>query len=320
MKDRLFEVFRDLVNRRDGELATLLGVSPVPVRHRAKASQDIPGLTHMVIINKEFDVTRADILEELQMMLSDPNCDKKKVLDKLSEKLSWEGIGELFCFLMQQDGSWDTVSRELKKKKWEDYSMEQPHYTIEVEKRKESGSNTIGDFDVNLIDGDGGKKTIKFDTQLDKVVYVWFLLHPRQQMTILNLWEVTQRKIDAQENDMIQMSRVLYSLLNKVVNSRIVENWTNFSNEFRKMKSRINKNVEDAWRELGGKGQPGWYWIEGTKDKNPNHKDSLYHVNLYSDHIVFNPVKRDFDDLTRFRMKAGHYPSVPEDKKKDKKK
>lgn len=315
MKDRLFEVFCDLVNRRDGELATLFGVSPVPVRHRAKASQNIPGLTHMVIINKDFDVTRADILDELQKMLSDPNCDKKKVLDKLSEKLSWQGIGELFYLLMQRNGSLDTVAGELKNPKWEDYSMEKPHYTIEVEKRKESGSNTIGDFDVNLVDKQYGVKTIKFDTQLDKVVYVWFLLHPRKQMTIMNLWEVTQRKIDAQENDMIQMSRVLYSLLNKVVNSRIIENWTNFSNEFRKMKSRINKNVEDAWRELGGKGRPGWYWIEGTKDKNPNHKDSQYHVNLDPDHIVFKPVGRDFDKLTRFRVEAGHYPSVDEDSK-----
>ena len=188
MEDRIFEVFRDLVNRRDGELARLLGVSPVPVRHRAKASQGIPGAINMVIVNKGFDVTRADILEELQMMLNNPNCDKKEVLDKLSEKLSWQGIGELFYFLMKQDGSLKVVAGELENKVWEDYSMELPHYTIEVEKRKESGSNTIGDFDVNLVDKQFGVKTIKFDTQLDKVVYVWFLLHPRQQMTIEKLW------------------------------------------------------------------------------------------------------------------------------------
>ena len=44
MEDRIFDLFRELVNGRDGELARLLGVSRVPVRRRASSSSSsIPG-------------------------------------------------------------------------------------------------------------------------------------------------------------------------------------------------------------------------------------------------------------------------------------
>ena len=306
MEDRIFDLFRELVNGRDGELARLLGVSRVPVRRRASSSSSsIPGLIHMVTVNSDFTSTRRDILDELESMMADPNCDKKAILDKLGEKLSWQGIAELFYFLLKRDGSLDDVSNELSKDRWENYSMEKPHYKIKIVKRDDSGHNTIGDFDVNLYDGQGGVANIRFGTQLDKVLYVWFLLHPRQQMTIEDLWKEIYDKNPDVERSIIRMSRLMYTELNTIIGKELVRDKMRFANEFRKIKSRINTNIKAAWEEIGSMGRPEWYTLEGNENRNPNMKDSLYHVNLYQDSIIFDVQ----DGLTDFRKEAG-YPSV----------
>lgn len=311
MEDRIFNLFRELVNRRDGELARLLGVSRVPVRHRASSSGlSIPGLTHMVTVNTSFTSTRRDILDELKSMMDDPFCDKKAILDKLGEKLSWQGIAELFYILMKRDGSLVDVSDELLDERWENYSMEKPHYKIKVAKRNDSGHNTIGDFDVNLFDGQGGVVTIKFGTQLDKVLYMWFLLHPRQQMTIDDLWKEIYDENSEVERPIIRMSRLMYTELNTIIGRDIVRNRKMFNDEFRKIKSRINTNIKAAWEQIGSMGRPEWYTLEGNLNKNPNKKDSLYHINLYPDSIIFYAQ----EGLTGFRKEAG-YPSVDENEK-----
>ena len=303
-EDQIFNVFRDMVNRRDEELCRLLGVSRHPVRPRSQPSSPrIPGLIEMVTVNTPFETTKKDILEELRELMTNPKTNKEEVLNKLGKKLSWQGMAELFYLLMRREGAINEVEKELES--WEDYSMEQPHYRIKVVKRPYHGCNSIGKYDVMLIDrnlDDRNGKMIEFKTRLEKTLYVWFLLHPRQQMTIDDLWE----EMRDDNKKIMEVAKLIYGDLHKIKGTTATSNKQSFSGQFRKLKSRINTAINDAWESGGRKGRTEWYTIQGTENKNPNFKDSIYHMNLLEDLISF-----DNQEFFSFRKGTG-YPEVQE--------
>ena len=185
-----------------------------------------------------------------------------------------------------------------------------------------------GYFDVCLVSPDGQTKTINFRYGRDKVLYTWFLLHPRQFMTKEAIWcpdDPTKTAFNNQH--LMDMSKMMYPeeennpLINYIENrnwknkgaSRDKRTLINFKDDFSMIKRNINAFVKQAWMELGGEGNEVWYTI-AKRDPVP----SRYLIELDGKSISFiNKNQPDSTDaipsnrkLTSCRMEEGKYQEV----------
>lgn len=195
-----------------------------------------------------------------------------------------------------------------------------------------------GYYNVCLVSPNGQTKEINFRYGRDKVLYTWFLLHPRQFMTKEAIWcpdDPTKTAFNNQH--LMDMSKMMYpeEENNPLINYIENRNWKNkdasrdkrtlidFKQNFSMIKRNINAYVRQAWMELGGDGGDVWYTVQEefeTTDQIAKRKTvpSRYLINLDGANISYiNKNQPDSNDsipidrkLTSCRMPEGKYQKV----------
>ena len=191
-----------------------------------------------------------------------------------------------------------------------------------------------GYYNVGLVSPDGQTKVINFRYGRDKVLYTWFLLHPRQFMTKEAIWcpDDPIRTAFANQN-LMDMSKKMYPQddNNPLINYIQNKNWkkgisggnrtlVDFKQDFSQRKWNINAYVKQAWMELGGEGDDFWYTVQ-EEFETPDHiakrktVPSRYLIKLDDANISYINKNQQKDipskfDLTSCRMEEGKYDKV----------
>jgi len=323
MQDKIFETFQRLLEDRDPELMKILKADrepSIPVRSRQRPGNQGGlgfGVIHMVTIQRDFDTVREDIVSKLQRLQNDPNCNKGDILKELSNDIGWQGVGQLFLYLLKERGSEDLIPSD---NQLELHSARKPQYGIKVIPYKDYGSGRLGYFDVVMYDcaDENIQTSIDFETQIQKVLYVWFLLHPRQKIQLYDFEKIILD--NGQYPQLLNLAKSLYKeggkFAKRYFSSGNVEGRKYFLKDFNSLKSNIATHVENAWKKIGGRGIVEWYTIQSEGKREANENSMSYFINLLPGKIKFTPCRIKYGqgagtiDLEKCRMGQGLFPSI----------
>lgn len=322
MEERLIEAFRRLFKEHNAELKEIInGANNSVIRRYFRPSQrqmDLSLSTLGMVIANPFaspnvpNQTRQDILNKIEDILN--SGDAVSALNELASVLDDKGLGKLFRLILRDAQEKGRIENLLESEEWESHSKAKAHYYIEIERLDEVKRGNVGRFNINLCASEK-KETIDFENKIHKVIYLWFLLHPRQLMTKKNIWNPDFGYYFC--NDKLEeLSKLMYpegfsinSFANKYIGTGA--SWEDFNKDFPHIKTRIMAVVEQVWKKLGGQGLLEWYTIqekyEGTNQKKEE-SESAYLLNLDSSHIVFSNC--DKYDPRKCRMPQGTYQQI----------
>jgi hypothetical protein len=322
MQDKVFETFQRLLKNQDPELMKILKAdreSPIPVRLRQRSDNKLslgPNVIQMVTVTRSFDSVRVDISTKLQRLLNDPNCNKGDVLKELSNDIGWQGMAQLFHHLLSVMEPADLIASD---KQLELYSAGKPQYGIKVVPYGDYRNGKGGYFHVVMYDcaDENIEASINFETQIQKVLYVWFLLHPRQKMTFDDFDKLIREK----DAHLPELAKGLYKMggnfAQKYLEPKDPLGREKLLKDFNSVKSNIASWIKKAWEEIGGRGILEWYTIQSEGKREANENSMSYFINLFPDNIKFPPCRistygrvTDTIDLEKCRMNQGTYPSI----------
>ena len=321
MQDEVFETFRRLVKERNPELMKILNVDReplIPVRMRpstTRSTSKIPGVIQMVTVSRDFAEVQVGISEKLGILLSSEDANKSQILKELSDEIGWEGIAQLFQCLLKNTGAVDdVVMADLEK-----HSAGKPQYGIKVVPYGCYQSGKGGYFEVVMYDceDETNNTPIDFETQIQKVLYVWFLLHPRQKMTLDDFEKLIREKDD----HFADFAESMYKMGGKFAQRYLVHQddtgRQRFTKEFNSLKSNIANHIMIAWKKIGGRGILDWYTIQSVGKREANENSMSYFINLFPENIIFQPCPvmgygrlSGTIDLENCRMPDGKFPLV----------
>lgn len=326
MEERLFEKFLELIEKRDEEIGHILGYSKFEHLYRIGRLPRLGG-----------DLPKGENEDETKELLRKRYANK--ILNGLQRrKRAGASKSDFENHLNRLYPECDIIELTVYLFKCVKPSTSQAcSYTIKVmyDGYVIPTAYSGGYFDVCLVSPDGQTKTINFRYGRDKVLYTWFLLHPRLFMTKETIWcpdDPTRTAFNNQH--LMEMSKMMYpeEEYNPLINYIEKRSWKNkdasgdkrtlidFKKNFSMIKRNINAYVRKAWMELGGEGDDFWYTVQ-EEFETPDHiairktVSSRYLINLDGDNISFiNKNQPDSTDaipsnrkLTSCRMEEGKY-------------
>ena len=329
MEERLFQKFLELIEKRDEEIGYILGYSWFEYLYRLGKFPEL-----------RRDLSKGENDDEIRELL------RKRYANRILDRLqNMERTGatksDFDDYLNGHYPECDVIELTVYLFKCVKPSTSQAcNYTIQVmyDGYVIPTAYSGGYFDVCLVSPDGQTKVIKFRYGRDKVLYTWFLLHPRQFMTKEAIWcpdDPTRTAFNNQH--LMEMSKMMYPKVeyNPLINYIENRSWKNkdasrdkrtlidFKQNFSMIKRNINAYVRQAWVELGGDGGDVWYTVQEefeTTDQIAKRKTvpSRYLINLDGANISYiNKNQPDSTDaipsnrkLTSCRMEEGKYQEV----------
>lgn len=319
MEERLFQKFLELIEKRDEEIGYILGYSWFEYLYRFEKSPEL-----------RRDLSKGENDDEIRELL------RKRYANRILDRLqNMERTGatksDFDDYLNGHYPECDVIELTVYLFKLVKPSTSQAcSYTIKVmyDGYVIPTAYSGGYYNVCLVSPNGQTKEINFRYGRDKVLYTWFLLHPRQFMTKEAIWcpdDPTKTAFNNQH--LMDMSKMMYPeeennpLINYIENrnwknkgaSRDKRTLINFKDDFSMIKRNINAFVKQAWMELGGEGNEVWYTI-AKREPVP----SRYLIELDGKSISFiNKNQPDSTDsipsnrkLTSCRMPKGKYQAV----------
>ena len=293
MQDYIIETLRKLLKERDPELIKILlnadrdSSTPVRIRRHIPPkpiSQQSDPLLKMVIPLPTVDedlITKGNAISVLDSMLeklegkgeeAKKPVDKGEMLEKLKDLYGWQGVARMFYLLLERAGK-DVLTNDTEI--W-NMSARRPQYKIIIKENSEYGSGVIGSYRVFFSDGENEDEEIRFISSKHKIIYVWFLLHPRQLMTINQIVS----GVEHQPDSMKSVNQLLYKKEYKL----------SCNDNYTQIVSHIGRAVKTAWENKGARGSLDWYTIQGgekgkqveTKDNDAKQKPDYirYYLNL----------------------------------------
>ena len=319
MEERLFQKFLELIEKRDEEIGYILGYSWFEHLYRIGRLPRLGG-----------DLPKGENEDETKELLRKRYANR--ILNGLQRRKSaGASKSEFENHLNRYYPKCDVIELTVYLFKLVKPSTSQAcSYTIKVmyDGYVIPTAYSGGYYNVCLVSPNGQTKVINFRYGRDKVLYTWFLLHPRQFMTKEAIWcpdDPTKTAFNNQH--LMDMSKMMYPeeennpLINYIENrnwknkgaSRDKRTLINFKDDFSMIKRNINAFVKQAWMELGGEGNEVWYTI-AKREPVP----SRYLIELDGKSISFinknQPNSTDSipsnRNLTSCRMPKGKYQAV----------
>lgn len=329
MEERLFQKFLELIEKRDEEIGYILGYSWFEYLYRF---EKFPELRR--------DLSKGENDDEIRELL------RKRYANRILDRLqNMERTGatksDFDDYLNGHYPECDVIELTVYLFKLVKPSTSQAcSYTIQVmyDGYVIPTAYSGGYYNVCLVSPNGQTKEINFRYGRDKVLYTWFLLHPRQFMTKEAIWCPDDPTRNAFNNQhLMEMSKMMYPKVeyNPLINYIENRSWKNkdasrgkrtlidFKQSFSMIKRNINAYARQAWMELGGDGGDVWYTVQEefeTPDQIAKRKTvpSRYLINLDGANISYInknqpdstgsiPIDRK---LTSCRMPEGKYQKV----------
>ena len=330
MEERLIETLRRLVTEHDVELAEMLRNSDKMAEERDRLlnsllqnnnhstesrNQDF-GLGMVVMGMHSLRQSKRDSLNKLRELVQQ-NASYAELNSFLNNRLTSETKNKLIIYLTKQLGQQACIT-ELSD---EDVSAE---IKISYDKKWTSSPNSHGPYQIELVIN-GEHMPLSFKYKLDKLIYMWFLLHPGQLMTKRGIWCPDDDMHNAFANEQLKkLAGLMFPekckdpLLEHTENSDADRNWKydDFKDQFSGIKTRIHNMIE---KKLNGKADSVMFDIQEenqTPGKKGNRKadntQSRYLINLDEKDIKFPEFKvgHKHKDLTQCRMPKGTYQEV----------
>lgn len=330
MEERLIETLRRLVTEHDVELAEML-------RNSDKMAEERDRLLNSLLQNNNHSTESRNLDFGLRMVVRGMDSlrqSKRDSLNKLIElvqqnasyadlnsflntSLTSEIKNKLIIYLTKKFGqqagitelSDEVVTAEIK---------------ISYDKKWTSSLNSHGPYQIELVINNEDVP-LSFEYKLDKLIYMWFLLHPGQLMTKRGIWCPDDKMHNAFANEQLKkLAGLMFPencknpLLEHTENSDAEKNWKydDFDDKFSGIKTRIHNMIE---KKLNGKADSVMFDIQEenqTPGKKGNRKadntQSRYLINLDEKDIKFPEFKvgHKHKDLTQCRMPKGTYQEV----------
>lgn len=330
MEERLIETLRRLVTEHDVELAEMLRNSDKMAEERDRLLNSLLqnnnhstesrnldfGLRMVVRGMDSLRQSKRDSLNKLRELVQQ-NASYAELNSFLNNRLTSETKNKLIIYLIKQLGQQACIT-ELSD---EDVSAE---IKISYDKKWTSRPNSHGPYQIELVIN-GEHMPLSFEYKLDKLIYMWFLLHPGQLMTKRGIWCPDNELNNAFANEQLKkLAGLMFPencknpLLEHTANSDLDKNWKyeNFDKQFFGIKGRIHKMIDE---KLNGRVDSVMFDIQeeeqtpGNKgSRKADNKPSCYLINLDKNNIIFPKfeVGHKHKDLTQCRMPKGTYQEV----------
>jgi hypothetical protein len=316
MQDIEFELFRRLFENRDPELMEILNEgddSPVAAFQDQPSTPCQPvgfGAFGFLLQNTSVSDTKRSVIDQLQQMMDD-NCNEGEIMQELEKLCGKQGVAKILQLLIRQIG---LESLEGNDDLWE-MSAQQPQYHIEIRENKDFQNGVDGVCQIVMCDHkDHKEQVIRFTSGLQKAIYIWMLLHPRQAMTRAQINKGLKHQIAGSNGKLVSFYEMLYGVESKEVTAE----------DFTQLFAHIKRALNTTWKNLNSKGDLKWYTIERCPDNlakvTPDAKNEdvhHYYINLPSNYItIIEERNRSYSysiDNTRegdFRMPEGTYPPI----------
>ncbi len=330
MEERLIETLRRLVTEHDVELAEMLRNSDKMAEERDRLLNSLLqnnnhstesrnldfGLSMVVRGMDSLRQSKRDSLNKLRELVQQ-NASYAKLNSFLNNRLTSETKNKLIIYLIKQLGQ-QTCITELSDE------VVTAEIMISYDKKWTSRPNSHGPYQIELVIN-GEHMPLSFEYKLDKLIYMWFLLHPGQLMTKRGIWCPDNELNNAFANEQLKkLAGLMFPencknpLLEHTENSDADKNWKyeNFDKQFSGIKTRIHNMIE---KKLNGKADSVMFDIQeeeqtpGNKgSRKADNKPSRYLINLDKNNIIFPKfeVGHKHKDLTQCRMPKGTYQEV----------
>lgn len=302
MQDIIFETFRRLFENRDPELMNLLEPSaPMPSAF---------GAFGFLIQNTSVSDTKRSAIDQLQRMMEE-NCNEREIMQQLEELCGKQGVAKILQLLIRQIG---VDSLEDNDDLWE-ISAQQPQYRIEIRENKDFQYGVDGVCQIVMCDKkDNQEQIVHFTSGLQKAIYIWMLLHPRQALTRTQINKGLKHLVTGSNGKSISFYEMLYGMESKDLAAE----------DFTQLFAHIKRALNTAWKNLDSKGNLKWYTIERNPDdltkidpKTENLDIHHYYINLPSDDIIIieeqnRSYSHSIGNIREgdFRMPEGTYPPI----------
>lgn len=330
MEERLIETLRRLVTEHDVELAEMLRNSDKMAEerdrllnsllqnnnHRTKSRNQDFGLGMVVMGMHSLRQSKRDSLNELRELVQQ-NASYAKLNNFLNSRLTSETKNELIIYLAKQLAQHACIT---------ELSDEDVTVKIEISYNYKwmSSRNSHGPYQIKLVINNEDVP-LSFEYKLDKLIYMWFLLHPRQLMTKRDIWCPDNEMNNAFANEQLKkLADLMFPencknpILEHTGNTEAHKNWKykDFDGKFSGIKGRIHKMIEE---KLNGKADSVMFDIqekEQTPEKKASRKadntPSRYLINLDEKNITFSKFEpgHEHKDLEQCRMPEGKYQKV----------
>ena len=329
MEEKLIETLRGLVTEHDVELAEMLRNSDKMAEerdrlfnsllqnnnHSTKSRNKDLGLGMVVMGMHSLRQSKRDSLNKL-VELVQQNASYADLNNFLNTSLTSEIKNKLIIYLAQQlaqqtcitELSDEVVTAEIK---------------INYHTGWKPGRNSHGPYQIELVINNEDVP-LSFKNKIDQLIYMWFLLHPRQLMTKRGIWCPDDEMHNAFANEQLKkLAGLMFPencknpILEYTANSEVDKNWKydDFNKKFSGIKNRIHKMIEE---KLNGEADSVMFDIqekEQTPEKKASRKadntPSRYLINLDEINIKFHSLPRGHEhDLKSCRMPKGKYQEV----------
>ena len=329
MEERLIETLRRLVTEHDVELAEMLRNCDMMAEERDRLNSLLQNSNHSTKSrNQDFGLgmvvmgmhslrqSKRDSLNELRELMQQ-NAGYAELNSFLNSRLTSETKNKLIIYLAKQlaqhacitELSDEVVTAEIK---------------ISYDKKWTSSPNSHGPYQIELVIN-GEHMPLSFKYKLDKLIYIWFLLHPRQLMTKRSIWCLDNEMNNAFANEQLKkLADLMFPencknpIFEHTGNTEAHKNWKykDFDGKFSGIKGRIHNMIEE---KLNGKADSVMFDIqekEQTLEKKVSRKadntPSRYLINLDEKYITSLPFPKGHEhkDLTQCRMPKGTYKEV----------
>ena len=330
MEERLIETLRRLVTEHDVELAEMLRNSDIMAEerdrlfnsllqnnnHSTKSRNQDFGLGMVVKGMHSPHSYRRDSLDKLRELVQQ-NASDDELNSFLNSRLTSETKNKLIIYLAKQLAQQACIT-ELSD---EDVTIK---IEISYDNRWKTGRNSKGPYQIKLVINKEDVP-LSFKYKIDQLIYMWFLLHPRQLMTKRGIWCPDNDMNNAFANERLKkLADLIFPedcknpISEHTENSDEDNNWkyVDFDKKFSGIKNRIHNMIEE---KLNGKADSVIFDIQEEKQtpekkasRKADNTPSCYLINLDEKNITFLSFKlgHEHKDLTHCRMPKGTYKEV----------
>ena len=310
MEERLIEVFCKLLKEGDRKLTEILWNDKNMVEERRQNS-----FIGMVVMGMSQPChSRRDSLNELREMVK-RNASLNEINRFLNSRLTSETKNDMIIFLAQHasipESSDDDVTIPVK-------------IQVIYDNKWISTPNSFGPYEILLSFSDEDFIPIYFRYKIEKLIYMWFLLHPRQLMTKRGIWcpdNDTPTNIAFANERLRKLADLMFpeNCKNPIrehtketpeeeTEGRIIWDYNDFDTRFSGIKNGIHRVIEDY---LNGMISTYYFDIQEENEtpgrkasKRADNAPSRYLINLRKEDIIFPHFTKGHEhkDLTQCRM------------------
>jgi len=260
MKEILFTIFHRLAQQEDEELEEIFRTE-----RPQKVVSSIPNNLHEFIINeKPISYQEAQVKAAVIFDLMLKCEDEMVAFNTLKKELTPQGLAHLMCVLAKHHSAdmTEKINAFLTPMEYYQFLFRgMPTAQVKVKKNEKQKNGIGGCYDIcYYFPSLGRDKVIEFESKESKALYLWFLLHPRLEMS--------KHTIKNNLPSLLDVYDILYPgderLQNKLNAEGIKNGRDGFDSFFLQAKSTANRDIEKAW---DGWGDSDWFIIYFDHEK-----------------------------------------------------